>query len=98
MFFHELLDLLNVLPVVDIGVGFESRSEEQLVPHAHVVGELDVLVVVVRESGQLASLPGVVAHVEPSVLGPSNFCLRCRFWHSDDGIVIIVSDLYSGIN
>jgi len=61
---EESLDGLHVEAVVLVGVPFEGRRLQVLVSEASVSDELLDLHVVVRESGQLSSLPGEVADVE----------------------------------
>ena len=56
-----MLDALHVEAVVHILLPFEGRGVEKFVTHGCSIQELLVLHIVVRQSGQLASLPGVVS-------------------------------------
>lgn len=70
MLLEEPLDGLHVQTVVLVRVPLEGRREEVLVAEPHFARILLVLLVAVRETRQLASLPGVVAHEEGLVKRP----------------------------
>jgi hypothetical protein len=67
---HEALQSLHVEAVVHVGVPFQSGRKKVLVAEASLCSELLVFHVVVGQSGQLAALPGEVAHVERLMDGP----------------------------
>ena len=69
MLLEEGLHVLHVHPVVHVGVHLERRRLQLLVPKAARVHELGVLLVVVREAGELAALPVHVAHEGRPVQG-----------------------------
>ena len=50
--------------VVHVGIEFQSRSKEELITETSVIDEFLVLHIIVRQSGQLSSLPGEMADVE----------------------------------
>ena len=69
MFLEEPFECLLVQSVVHIGVPFESWLEESCVSPACAAGVLLVALVVVRQTGKLATLPAEVALVPGHVQG-----------------------------
>ncbi len=69
MLFEELLESLLVQSVVHIGVPFKSWLEEGSVSPAGGAGVLLVAHIVVRQSGELASLPAEMSLVPGHVQG-----------------------------
>ena len=57
MLLEEWLHILNVHSVVHVGVEFKCRCLQHLVSEAAVVDELVVLLVVVAQTGDLATFP-----------------------------------------
>ena len=69
MLLHEVLEVSHVHAVVHVGIEFQSRSQKELITHACVVDEFLVLHIIVRQSGELSSLPGEMADVEGVMQG-----------------------------